>query len=54
MLHTGQAATVADRLVDRVCGGTSAELFAIPGAEPLDAVLVEQGFGRWHEREGLG
>ena len=53
MLHPGQPPTLADRLVERVAGGIGAELLAIARAEPLDAVLVEQGLRRGHQRERL-
>ena len=41
MLHPGQTASVADRLIERIAGGIGAEQFAVPGAEALDAVLVQ-------------
>ena len=54
MLHPGEATAVRDRLVERIAGGIGAERLAIAGAEPLDAVLVEQSFGGGHQGEGLG
>src|SRR4051812_33041077 len=53
MLHAGEAATVADRLIERVGSGVGAELLAIPAAEALDRVLVEQRLRSGEEREAI-
>jgi hypothetical protein len=41
VLHAGEAAAVADCLVERVRCGVGAEQFTVAAAEALDAVLVE-------------
>ena len=43
VLHPGEPAPLADRFVKRVLRGIGPEHLAVPAAEPLDAVLVEQG-----------
>ena len=47
-------AAVGKRLVERILCRGRAELLAIAGAEALDAVFVEQRFGRRHQGEGFG
>ena len=54
MLHAGQPAALADRLVERVLGRARAEMLAVADAEALDAVLVEQGLARRHQGDRLG
>ena len=53
MLHAGEAAAVADRLIERIAGRGRAEALAIAAAEALDAVLVEQRFGGGQQGEAV-
>ncbi len=54
MLHARQAPPIAHRLIERVAGRIGAKLLAVAGTEPLDALLVEQGLARRHQRKGFG
>ncbi len=51
MLHAGEAAAVADRLVERIAGRGGAEHLAVAAAEALDALLVEQRLGGRQQHE---
>ena len=53
MLHAGEAAALADRLVERIAGRGGAEGLAIAAAEALDRFLVEQRFGRGQQGEAV-
>ena len=53
VLHPRHAPPLGKRLVKRILRRSRAELLAIAGSEPFDAVLVEQRFGRRHQREGV-
>ncbi len=53
MFHAREAAAVADRLIERIAGGSGAELLAIARAEALDRFLVEQGFGGGEQDEAV-
>ena len=53
MFHARQPAAFADRLVQRIAGGGGAEFLAVAGAEALDRIFVEQGFGGGQEREAV-
>ena len=53
MLHAGEAAAFADRLVERVAGRGGAEQVAVAAAEALDRFLVEQRFGRGEQGEAV-
>ncbi len=46
MLHAGEAATVADRLIEWIARRGSAEHLTIAAAEALDALFVQQRLGR--------
>src|SRR3546814_1005888 len=49
MFHSGEPSPVADRLIERIAGGGRAEDFTIAASETLDALCVQQGFGRSEE-----
>src|SRR3546814_511009 len=53
MFHSGEPSPVADRLIERIAGGGRAEDFTIAASETLDALCVQQGFGRRQQGEAV-
>jgi hypothetical protein len=51
MVHACLPPAVRHRLIERVAGGIGTEQIAIAGAEPLDTLFIEQGFGSGQQQQ---